>query len=185
MNDRSIPNPNLESMKKVLPILVAGVCLVLAGSLRAQISSTELVTGTVTLDTPPFEQWYPNVFDPIHPKRLTFQGAAQYLGNLAPVSALLVWFDYLDLQGQVVNLAPHVFLPNDNLPFTINIQGLLPFCPERVSIHLQTNDPDGYFFQGQFTHECIPEPAQYGLLAGLGLLGLAGYRHGRPHHRKT
>lgn len=172
-------------MKKVLPILVAGLCLAFTGSLRAQISSTELVTGTVTLDTPPFEQWYPNVFDPIHPKRLTFQGTARYLGNLAPISALWIWFDYLDLQGQVVNLPAHLYLPNDNLPFTVNISGMLPFCPERVSIHLQTNDPDGYFFQGQFTHECIPEPAQYGLLAGLGLFSLAGYRHWHQRRQST
>lgn len=163
-------------MKKVLPILGAGVCLVLTGSLRAQISSTEVVQGTVDLQTPPFEQWYPNVFDPFHPKLLTFQGSGQHLGNQRPLSALWIWFDYLDQQGQVVNLQGELFLPDDNLPFDINMTALLPFCPQQVSIHLQTNDPDGYSFQGQFTHECIPEPESYGLWAGLGLLSLVGYR---------
>lgn len=168
-------------MNKSIPLLAAAFFLA-AAMLRAQpVGGTETIHGFAGPNGP-LEMWLPNVFDPNHPKLLTFQGQAWWSGPVgAQPEPLRVTFDYTDVTGQDVYLQPGwVFVASGpSLPVLIDIWALLPFCPPQVSIHFATPDPFGYEILGVFTHECIPEPAQFGLLAGLGLLSLAGYRHWR------
>jgi hypothetical protein len=160
-------------MKKPPTLLIAILVAVLP--LRAQpLGGSEPINGFAGPNGP-LEMWFPNVFDPFHPKEVTFQGHAAWSGPVGVAPApLFVTFDYVDLTGQIVFLPGWVF-PGD-LTIPIDVQDLLPFCPQRVSIHFDTKDPFGYEISGTFTHQCIPEPAQVGLLAGLGLLGTGVYR---------
>jgi hypothetical protein len=166
-------------MKRHLGLLAMAMAATL--TLRAQpIANTEPINGFAGPNGP-LELWFPNVFDPAHPKLLTFQGQAWWTGPLtASPESLKLTFDYTDLAGQNVYLPGWDFLPpGPGSPIVIDVSALLPFCPPQVSIHFETRDGFGYEISGTFTHECIPEPVHYGLMAGLGLLGLVGYRRSR------
>ena len=166
------------NMKKTPALLIAVLVAVLP--LRAQPSGGSEPIDGFAGPNGPLEMWFPNVFDPFHPKEVTFQGHAFSLApsDWAP-APLFVTFDYVDLTGQTVFLPGWVFLGGRMIP--IDVRDLLPFCPQQVSIHFDTKDPFGYEISGTFTHQCIPEPAQVGLLVGLGLLGTGMYRRLRRH----
>jgi hypothetical protein len=148
---------------------------------HAQLVATEPISG-LAINGSPLERWFPNDFDPTHPKRLTFRGSAEWFGpgGTAPLP-LHVTFDYFDSFSQppqTVYLTGWTY-PGDFAIF-ISVEDMLPYCPQQVSIHFSTNDPYGYAIGGIFTHEClVPEPAEVGLVAGLGLLGVGVYRRVR------
>jgi hypothetical protein len=171
-------------MKKLIATLA--LTGVLATSLLAQappIAAMEPINGIAGGPTGPLELWFPNVFDPVHPKLLTFEGFAVALNTSGQALPLHLSFDYLDVTGQQVYIPVGTFpgVPGAQIPITASV--LLPFCPERVSIHFSTEDFLGYQIVGSFTHECIPEPAQIGLLAGLGVLGFGVYRRLRQRSK--
>jgi hypothetical protein len=140
-----------------------------------------------------FEQFYPNVFDLQHPKRLTFQGAIINGSTFAPTTVYF-WFDWRDPRLQPPNdlftstplqipLGPGQSInpggPTGPPPFEF----IIPFCPPQVSIHIENNgQAQPLIIEGTFIHECIPEPATAGL-AACGLALVAGAAHRRRDRR--
>lgn len=167
-----IPPPS--RMKNTHALTLAALLLGTAAS-RAQLVSIEPIVTTL-VPGQPYEQFFPNEFDPFHPKHLRFEAlATQPLPGA--VSPLLVWFDWLDLTG-VPQTSPPVqydIIGGQALP--IDTEWWLPFCPQFVSLHLEIPlDPTGanlpVLIEGRFTHWCVPEGD--GVLASLALLGVAG-----------
>lgn len=161
-------------MKRLLAALaMAGVLA--APLLAGPIAAREDVNGLAGPNGP-LEMWFPNVFDLNHPKLVKFEGFAWSLNPTGQAQPLELAFDYLDVSGQQVYIPIKSFSGLPGTMITISESYTIPFCPERVSIHFSTEDQYGYQVVGQFTHECIPEPEQIGLLAGLGVLGFGAYR---------
>lgn len=161
-------------MKKLLAALaVAGVLT--TPLLAGPVAGREDVSGFAGPNGP-LEMWFPNVFDPDHPKLVKFEGFAWAFNPTGQAQPLELKFDYLDVTGQEVYIPIKSFSGPAGTIITISESYEIPFCPERVSIHFSTQDTYGYQIVGQFTHQCIPEPAQVGLLVGLGMLGFGVYR---------
>jgi hypothetical protein len=133
--------------------------------------------------TPPenvFERFYPNVFDPVHPKKFTFMGAVTNGSATAPAFVDL-WFDWIDpampTPPKTSPIFPIDLPPGGTVPIGLPggppaIMYTIPFCPPQVSIHIQNNGPgQPVIIEGTFIHECIPEPGT-ATLGGLALLGL-------------
>jgi hypothetical protein len=121
--------------------------------------------------TPPdnvFERFYPNVFDPVHPKKFTFTGTVTNGSTSAPAFVDL-WFDWIDPTMPTPPKTSPVFPidvpPGGTVPIGLPggpppIMFTIPFCPQQVSIHIQNNGPgQPVVIEGTFIHECIPEPA--------------------------
>jgi hypothetical protein len=161
--------------------LVVAIVSMTTSWTNAQMVGVEPIV--VTLHSQPpgnvFEQYYPNTFDPNHPKNLFFTGVFTN-ADLQQPAFVDFWFDWIDLTGQTqqsgvfpIDLAPGQAkaygVPGAVLP---PIRFQIPFCPERVSVHIQNNGPgQPVVVDGLFTHICIPEPSSM-LLAGLGLAGV-------------
>lgn len=161
-------------MKTIHALILALLFLGTAVS-RAQTFSIEPISITL-VPGQPYEQFFPNVFDPFHPKHLRFEALATQ-PQPGVVSPLLVWFDWLDLTGAPQTSPPVQYDVVGGQPLPIDTDWWLPFCPQLVSLHLEVPfDPSGattpVFIEGRFTHWCVPEGD--GVLAGLALLGLAG-----------
>jgi MYXO-CTERM domain-containing protein len=130
-----------------------------------------------------FERFYPNVFDPLHPKKFTFTGTVINGSQTAPAFVDL-WFDWIDPSDpppppvRTSPVFPIDVPPGGTVPVGLPggpppIMFTIPFCPPQVSIHIQNNGPGGpVIIEGTFVHECIPEPSTVAL-GGLALLGLA------------
>jgi hypothetical protein len=172
-------------MKKLIVSLAMTGVLAASPLVAQPASGMEPINGIASGPGGPLELWFPNVYEPDLEKRLTFEGFAVALTTAAQALPLHLAFDYRDENGQEVFIPVGTFQgpPGVQIPITASV--LLPFCPREVSIHLSTEDFLGYQIVGVFTHECIPEPAQIGLLAGLGLLGLGGYRYWRQQRNRA
>ena len=124
-----------------------------------------------------FEQFYPNVFDLDHPKRLSFEGS---IGNGSTSAPALVYFWSVWLAPRVpppkdvfaspplqIPLQPGQVITFGSTSGTPPLEFLIPFCPPQVSIHIENRGQTGpVFVEGLFIHEClIPEPATGGLAA--------------------
>jgi hypothetical protein len=147
---------------------------------RAQAFAVESINAIATWNDP-WEGFFPNEFDPFHPKQLRFEGIATVGGDpTTPLPATLyVQFDWLDPALGVVYTPPWSFPVSYTPTMTpIDVSWTISFCPQQVSLHFATNTPDGGVvnFAGSFTHWCVPEPSSYGMAGALGLLGLAVWR---------
>jgi hypothetical protein len=124
---------------------------------------------TVVDPAHPFGQFYPNVFDPLHPKDLWF--VADVFNQSLDHGVLDVQFDWFDpVLGQLM-LSPVFSVPIEVDQVTpVDVHFQIPFCPPEVSLHLSTQQgPMG--IEGTFTHVCVPEPGTMALF-GLGAVGL-------------
>lgn len=113
----------------------------------------------------PFDGWFPNEFDPFHPKDLILDLVVTEIDGPGATGTLFWYFDWMDLAGGIVTTPPmSITLPGGaSAPVFDTFR--IPFCPQQVSLHLHS---DGMFqVQGTFTHVCLPEPSSLTLL-GLG-----------------
>lgn len=173
---------NQRNPMKALLKLLALVVLLTALASRVQAVSESI--NTTLVFGQPFEQYFPNEFDLVHPKLLVFDATATFLGG-AP-GPIAVSFDWLDLTGGVVVSTP-VFLPIDptGAPFTLHAELLIPFCPPQVSLHLEYLQPSGAVeIHGTFTHECLNHVPDAGsswsvLAMALGTMAWFGHRRVR------
>lgn len=145
---------------------------------QGPISSTETITTTV-VPGQTVEQAFPNVFDPNHPKLLIFGGTATGGTATGAPNNLVVTFDWLGLDG-LVKFSDPISIPMALQGSTgFDTTFTVPFCPERVSLHL-TSTAGPIAVNGIFKHEClVPEPSS----AVLGLLGLGMALLGQRRHR--
>jgi hypothetical protein len=169
---------------------VACFFIVGAGVAKAdiQIEPISALLGPPGSPDSTFEQFYPNEFDIVHQKLLTFSGTLQNLSTFQPafVDLSFDWIDPINFPtpttqfSQVfpINLAPGQLL---TIPATNPITFTIPFCPPEVSIHIQNNGP-GFpvAIEGTFTHEClrppVPEPAMLLIFPALLLMGPLAYK---------
>ena len=122
----------------------------------------------------PIELIFPNEFDLIHDKVITFKGLVKNLGPEIGTTLDLRfdWFDPSDTND------PHKFSPwfSTNLEAgearEVSHEFVIPFCPPQVSIDFNVPLDIGgpVLVQGVFTHHCVPEPGTWVMLAS----GLAG-----------
>lgn len=153
----------------ILALLFLGTAVSRAQQAAVEPISVQLFPGL------PFEQFFPNVFDPNHPKYLRFEALVSQPAVGVPPVPLLVHFDWLDLNGNVQTSPPVQYDIIGGQPTQIDTEWWLPFCPERVSLHLEIPiNPVSLpvLIEGRFTHQCVPEGDS--VLAGIALLGLVG-----------
>ena len=129
----------------------------------------------------PWEGFFPNDYDPTHPKLLRFEGVATVGGDPSiPLPATLwVQFDWVDPNLGVIYSPAWPFSVSYTPTLTpIDVSWWIDFCPPQVSLHFATDTPDGGVVNiaGEFTHWCIPEPASYALIGAVGSLGFAAWR---------
>lgn len=169
-------------MKPATTITLGILLVVSAGApvIHAQAFAVESING-ITTRNDPWEAFFPNDYDPDHPKRLWFEGVATVGGDPSiPLPATLyVQFDWVDPILGVIYSPPWAFPVSYTPTMTpIDVSWEIDFCPPQVSLHFATDTPDGGVvnFAGSFTHWCVPEPSSYGLAGALSLLGLAVWR---------
>jgi hypothetical protein len=181
----------MKSKNVCLSIIAIGLFLFLSGAALAQGPMVGIEPITAILPaTPPgnvFERFYPNVFDPVHPKKFTFTGTVANGSATAPAFVDL-WFDWIDPAMPTPPKTSPVFPidlpPGGTVPIGLPggpppIMFTIPFCPPQVSIHIQNNGPgEPVIVEGTFIHECIPEPgaSTLGALATLGMATVARRR---------
>lgn len=171
-------------MKVTLRTLLAAGILVAATAPRAlggdliiePIGPITVVPGQVV------DLVFPNEFDLIDQKRVTFEGNVVPLiptGQPTELSIKFDWFDPLD-PTDPIKFSPEFLVPVLTPSGTpVSIEYIIPFCPPQVSIDFAITQGDGAIVQGVFTHQCIPEPADFGLVAAIGALAFAALRRYR------
>lgn len=155
--------------------LAVPLCERASAQILAPTVGRELIGPVTVVPSQSIELVFPNVFDLFHPKRLVWEGFTGTMGDPAQggVSLKFDWIDPLTGGG--------VYSPDFPLPPNAGtaIEYIIPFCPQQVSIHFETENPAGYVVQGVFVHECVPEPSQFALVAGLGMLTFGAIRRCR------
>lgn len=135
-------------------------------------SAVESINVTVT-GGQPIDMFFPNEFDPLHPKDLILNVTVTSLDPPGTGGTLFWAYDWIDLTGMPVMTPPgRIDLPGGaSVPLVDTFR--IPFCPQQVSLHFNS---DGTFnVAGTFTHICIPEPSSC-VLGALGLVGLVGWQ---------
>jgi hypothetical protein len=153
-------------------------------SAGARLSSAESIVvepiHVLVAQNQPVELFFPNEYDLIHTKKVTFEGT---LTNPTEVDGVMaMYFDWIDpLQPGVIFNTQVVEFPVHALSTApILATDTIPFCPPEVSLHFRLGDAPVMQVDGTFTHECVPEPASL-LTAAMGAVGLAfaGWRRAR------
>ncbi|MBX3425421.1 MAG: PEP-CTERM sorting domain-containing protein [Pirellulales bacterium] len=163
--------------------VAALVCFLLAATFSSSVSGQLIgiepigdpTAPVIIVPGQPFEQFYPNVFDLDHPKKLTFEGVIINDDPNNRPGEVAIWFDWLDIMGGISTSPPVVHTIVPGVPTDLfgpsAPMWIIPYCPPQVSIHIEALGP-GFplAVNGVFIHEClIPEPAT----VGLGTLGFA------------
>jgi hypothetical protein len=154
--------------------VAAGLMLVGAPSAKAEFV-TEPISGFL-FPGESIDAFFPEEFDTIHQKTLTFEGNIQNTSFTAPTT-MEFWFDWVDprFPGVVTSPAQTFFLntvpTHNNFQFFSTTDGTaltyeIPFCPPAVSIHWRNLGPGGpVSVSGLFTYECkVPEPIALAIL---------------------
>lgn len=163
---------------KILPnllVLLAALFASTAVPAMAQTIGVELLGSPtapiIVVPGQPIDRFYPNVFDPTHPKKLTFEGKFVNDDPANRPGDVVMWFDWFDLTGAPMTSPPMTYAV---IPGTPTVLGgatapmwTIPFCPQQVSIHFEALGPGAPIaIDGIFTHEClIPEPGGLALAA--------------------
>lgn len=135
-----------------------------------------LLDGILLSPFQPYEAWFPNVFDPLHPKLLTldvFAGSVSpFPGTPGQPTEVTFKFDWRNLSGGT-EYSPEWKWNVDGTSLThLQATYLIPYCPQEVSIHFETSDSHVGLLDGTFVHECmVPEASESAMLMGMGALG--------------
>ncbi len=172
-------------MKKLHALCICFAVMLAGSAIQTQgqpVSAIESIHAELDNSVPTYERFFPNVFDPTHPKWLEFKGSyesQQTDGNL------VLQFDWFDLAG-AKQYSPGVPFPLIAGGGPIDEMYELDFCPPEVSIHfhLEGTNPSQnpvVAVDGDFSHIChigVPENLTgYEVLILLGLLcGRAAFR---------
>lgn len=117
---------------------------------------------------------FPNIFDPVADKELSFIGWAEVAPGGGTFSVLDIRFDWLGLSG-LPEYSPYtsIVVPA-GAPVPIELHFRLPFCPQQVSLDVVNVDlVTPVHIKGEFSHCClIDTPDAIGLTPSLALLGL-------------
>lgn len=151
-------------------------CLPLASALAQGPAMAIEPIDVIVVGSQPIDRFYPNEFDPFHPKDLILNVVVTELDSPTSIGTLFWSYDWIDLTGGIVTTPPRdITLPGGaSVPIVDTFR--IPFCPQQVSLHFHS---DGMFHvQGTFTHICIPEPSS-GLLLGFGAVALLTCRQVR------
>lgn len=165
---------------KSTAILLCAFAALVTSQASADQDQIPLITWTPG-DPPSFEFFFDNHTHPDPSRKvLQFVGEARSLVNAFPATFdIQVYFDYLAADGTTVLVPPPPFGYSNVLPADTNIYHIeggpviLPFCPERVSIHFEIASEVPIEFQGLYDHTCIPYPEPS--TAVLLLLGLVPF----------
>jgi hypothetical protein len=168
----------MKTKSVLLSLCVVSACASTNGF--GQVVGTEQLDLVVTAEQE-FAQFYPNLFDPNHPKELWLTGFANNVESAANI--LEVTFDWINQQGQI-ELSPVFLVPllPGPEPTELDVHHHIPFCPQQVSLHLAVETGE-VGIAGEFRHECmVPEPGALSLAAwgGFCLLSLSRRRQLRP-----
>ncbi len=162
-------------------LLIASLAIPMVSPAQAQVET--IFTAVPPGGPPGVEFHFPNFIPPMPDHKVFhFIGGAESHGFPDP-STLLIVFDWevgpmtFYSPPMPFLLAPFMTNPIDTIPF------ILPFCPERVSIHFETSSPFGASVSGSFSHICeqIPEP---NLLAWGPVMGVLSAMLMSRRHRK-
>lgn len=147
----------------------------------------ELIDGVTVVPGQVVDLVFPNEFDLIHQKRVTFDGTIIPLGTSGQPTELSIkfdWFDPLD-PTDPIKFSPEFLVtvsPSSGAAHA-SFEYIIPFCPPQVSIDFAINSGEAVtIVDSTFTHQCIPEPADFGLVAALGALAFAGWRRFQIRH---
>ncbi len=164
-------------MKATLRTLLAAGILVAATAPRA-FGGDLIIEPIVSLTVVPgqvVDLVFPNEFDLIHPKRVTFDGTVLPLGTSGQPTELSIKFDWFDPSDPTdpIKFSPEFLVPipaSGGAPHA-SFEYIIPFCPPQVRIDFAINSGDPVtIMDSVFTHQCIPEPADFGLVAAIGAL---------------
>lgn len=171
-------------MKVILQTLLAAGILIAATAPRALGDTIIEPIGPITVvPGQQVELVFPNEFDLIHAKRVTFDGTILSIGTSGQLTELSIKFDWFDPSDPAdpIKFSPAFLLPISATggPTHASLEYFIPFCPPQVSIDFAINSGEPVIIEGVFTHECVttvPELCGTLGLLGLGLTSLVGGR---------
>ena len=163
----------ISTPKKVMNLIFRFLLLALAAlplSSKAQVAAVESFSGTV-----PFDAVWPNEFDPFHPKLILLDMVAVNTDGPTTIDVVFDWFDL----GGGLEFSPPItvdLLPGVN---DIDLAYTIPFCPDQVSLHIESPATWPIVLSGTFTHIC-QTPETLPTLPVLFLAAVALCALGRP-----
>lgn len=165
----------MNATSKVATFTIVLLC---ASTALAQHAGSEPIDLTLVQDQP-VTLYFPNDFDLIHEKFVTFTGTFQNLNPTGGPSSVDLFFDWFDprIPGQIQTspVIPYDLATGETKEVSTTFT--IPFCPEQVSLDLRVAGGPVHVV-GTFTHICVPEPGTWVMLA-CGLFAALGVAHRR------
>jgi len=158
------------------------VLLFCASTASAQQAGSEPID-LILVQNQPVTLYFPNDFDLIHEKFVTFTGTFQNLNPTGGPSFVDLFFDWIDprVPGQTQTSPVIPFNLASGETKEVSSSFTIPFCPEQVSLDLRVEGGPVHIV-GTFTHICVPEPGTWMMLA-CGLAAVVGVAHRRRRRR--
>ena len=170
-------------MNAISKVAIFTFVLFCASTASAQISGSESIDLILVQDQP-ITLFFPNDFDLIHHKDVSFTGTFQNLNPTGGPSFVDLFFDWIDPripgQTQTSPVLPFDLAPGETKEVAPKFT--IPFCPEQVSLDLRVAGGPVHVV-GTFTHVCVvPEPGTWAMLAS-GLAGVLCLAHRRRRQK--
>ncbi|MBX9790117.1 MAG: PEP-CTERM sorting domain-containing protein [Pirellulales bacterium] len=170
-------------MNATSKLFVAGiVALLCVSTASAQNAGSEPIDLILVQDQP-ITLYFPNDFDLVRDKIISFTGTLQNLNPTGAPSFVDLFFDWIDprVPGQVQNspIVPFDLAPGETKQISPTFT--IPFCPPQVSLDLRVAGGPVQVL-GTLEHICVPEPGTWAML-GCGLAGVVGLAYRRRRQK--